>query len=212
MAAAVVDEALGRLAEWSLLAFSLDGQAVAAHRLVLRVVRERLAQQGRLAAVCLAAARCWTSARGPLDGSPDRLAVRDVPEQVAALRQAAAGLAGGAGELEAALLRLRFWALYHLNELGDSAAQAIAAGEPLIEDCERLLGPDHRDTLGSRDNLATAYRAAGRAAEAIPLNERTLADLERLLGPDHRHTLASRDNLASAYQAAGRTAEAIAAV
>ena len=54
---AVVDAALGRLAEWSLLAFSLDGQAVAAHRLVLRVVRERLARQGRLAAVCLAAAR-----------------------------------------------------------------------------------------------------------------------------------------------------------
>jgi hypothetical protein len=46
--AAVADEALGRLAEWSLLAFSLDGQAVLAHRLVLRVVRERLKYQGRL--------------------------------------------------------------------------------------------------------------------------------------------------------------------
>ena len=52
----MVDEALGRLAEWSLLAFSLDGQAVIAHRLVLRVVRDTLAQQGRLAAVCRAAA------------------------------------------------------------------------------------------------------------------------------------------------------------
>ncbi len=36
---AVVDEALGLLAEGSLLGFSLDGQAVIAHRLVLRVVR-----------------------------------------------------------------------------------------------------------------------------------------------------------------------------
>ena len=36
----VVDEALGRLAERSLLTFSLDGQAVIAHRLVLRVVRD----------------------------------------------------------------------------------------------------------------------------------------------------------------------------
>ena len=44
--------------------------------------------------------------------------MRDVPEQVAALWQAVAGLADGAGELEAALLRLRFWALYHLNVAG----------------------------------------------------------------------------------------------
>ena len=34
----------------------------------------------------------------------------------------------------------------------------------------------------SRNNLAEAYRDAGRAAEAIPLHERTLADRERVLG------------------------------
>ena len=45
-AAAAVDAALGRLAERSLLAFSLDGQAVIAHRLVLRVVRDGLAAAG----------------------------------------------------------------------------------------------------------------------------------------------------------------------
>ena len=88
----MVDEALGRLAEGSLLAFSLDGQAVIAHRLVLRVVRERLAQQGRLAAVCRAAASVLEARAEALAGSPDRAAVRDVPEQVAALQQAAAGV------------------------------------------------------------------------------------------------------------------------
>ncbi len=46
LGAAAVNEALGRLAEGSLLAFSLDGQAVIAHRLVMRVVRERLALRG----------------------------------------------------------------------------------------------------------------------------------------------------------------------
>ena len=61
-----------------------------------------------------------------------------------------------------------------------------------------MLGPDHRDTLyASRNNLALAYRAAGRAAEAIPLHERTLADRERILGPDHPDTLTSRNNLAA---------------
>jgi hypothetical protein len=45
-----------RLAVFSVaLAFSLDGQVVFAHRLVPRVVRDRLVQQGRLAAVCWAA-------------------------------------------------------------------------------------------------------------------------------------------------------------
>jgi hypothetical protein len=36
-------------------------------------------------------------------------------------------------------------------------------GESLIEDAERVPGPDRPDTLGSRDNLALAYQEAGRA-------------------------------------------------
>jgi hypothetical protein len=50
VAAEVVDEALGRLAGSSLLTFSTGGGTVTAHRLVMRVVRERLARQGGLAA------------------------------------------------------------------------------------------------------------------------------------------------------------------
>lgn len=69
------------------------------------------------------------------------------------------------------MLRLRLWALYFLNELGDSTAQAIAVGQPLLDDARRVLGPDHPSTLGSRGNLANACQAAGRAAEAIPLHE-----------------------------------------
>ena len=64
-----------------------------AHRLVLRVVRDSLVQQGRLAAVCRAAASVLDARAGALAGSLDRAAVRDVPEQVTALWQAAAGLA-----------------------------------------------------------------------------------------------------------------------
>jgi len=210
VAAGVVDGALARLAEASLLAFSLDGQAVIAHRLVLRVVRDRLARRGRLAAVCRDAASVLDARAGALAGSLDRVAVRDIPEQVTALREYAASSVSGAGEeLTRMLLGLRGWALYHLYALGDSMAQAIVAGEPLAADCERVLGPDHPDTLNSRNNLAAAYWAAGRAAEAIPLHQQTLADRERVLGPDHPDTLTSRNNLALAYQAAGRAAEAI---
>jgi tetratricopeptide (TPR) repeat protein len=209
MSAAAVDETLGRLAEWSLLAFTVDGQVVLAHRLVLRVVHERLAQQMRLAEVCQAAAQLLITRADALLGSRDRLAMRDMPEQVAALRQTAAGLAGRNGELDAALVRLRFYAFYHLNELGDSAAQAIAVGEPLLEECARMLGSDHSLTLTLRNNLANEYSSAARLARAIPVYERTLADRKRLLGPDHPDTLQSQNNLAVAYQRAGLTAEAI---
>ena len=71
------------------------------------------------------------------------------------------------------------------------------------------LGPDHPRTLISRNNLAGAYRDAGRLDEAIPLYEQTLEDRTRILGPHHPDTLTSRDGLAYAYQAAGRLDEAI---
>ena len=71
------------------------------------------------------------------------------------------------------------------------------------------LGPDHPSTLTSRNNLAYAYRAAGRLNEAIALHEQTLEDRTRILGPHHPDTLTSRNNLAYAYQAAGRLNDAI---
>ena len=56
VAASMVDQALERLNERSLLGFSLDGQAVSVHRLAARVIRAGLARQGRLATACRAAA------------------------------------------------------------------------------------------------------------------------------------------------------------
>ncbi len=207
----MVDEALGRLAGSSLLIFSVDGTTVTAHRLVMRVVRERLARQGHLTVTCQAAAAALEAQAQSLSQAwQDRPAHRDLVEQIMALYEHSASSPGEAGsELAQAVLRLRGWAVWFLLELGDSAAQATQVAETLLGDMEQILGPDHPDTMTSRTNLATAYRAAGRTAEAIPLHERTLADRERILGPDHPDTLHSGNNLANAYLAAGRTAEAI---
>ena len=71
------------------------------------------------------------------------------------------------------------------------------------------LGPDHTDTLASRNSLAGAYRDAGRLDKAITLYEQTLEDSVRVLGLDHPSTLASRFDLADAYRASGRLDEAI---
>ncbi|MDE1674321.1 tetratricopeptide repeat protein, partial [Nocardia gipuzkoensis] len=88
-------------------------------------------------------------------------------------------------------------------------ARALAHHHQAFTDCERILGPEHPNTLASRSNLASAYREAGRLDEAVVLHERTLADRERILGDDHPATLASRDNLAGTYQEAGRLDEAV---
>ena len=210
--AEVVDEALGRLAGSSLLTFSTGGGTVTAHRLVMRVIRERLARQGHLAATCQGAAAALQARAGSLQQAwRDRPARRDLVEQILAVHEHAAACPSEAGsDLTLALLQLRRWAVWFLGDLGDSAAQAIAVAGPLLADHERILDPDHPGTMGSRNNLAAAYVAAGRAAEAIPLHERTLADRERILGPDHPDTLGSRNNLAYAYQEAGRAAEAVA--
>ena len=83
----------------------------------------------------------------------------------------------------------------------------------VVKDCdysqERVLGPDHPDTLTTRNNLAGAYDSAGRFGEAIELFEQVLDDRVRVLGSDHPDTLTARNNLAGAYDSAGRFGEAI---
>ena len=77
-----------------------------------------------------------------------------------------------------------------------------------LADSERTLGPDHPNTLTSRNNLAGAYQASGQLERAIPLFEATVNDSERTLGPDHPDTLNGRNNLATALWDVGRWEEA----
>jgi RNA polymerase sigma factor (sigma-70 family) len=208
--ATVVDQALEWLSDQSLLTSSLDGQTVQMHRLIAQVVRHGLVRRRRLGAVCWVAASVVEAYAIAQAGSQDRLAVRRIPQLVTALLDNTAELGGEADEeLAGILLRLRFLSLYHLVELGDSASQAIAVGEPLTADLERLLGPGHWDTLNARNSLAAAYLAANRVADATSVFEQTLAVFQRQLGADHPDALTSQNNLANAYQDAGRIAEAI---
>ena len=210
VAASMVDQALERLNERSLLGFSLDGQAVSVHRLAARVIRAGLARQGRLGPACRAAASAVEGSVAALANHPDHAAVMEMLGQVAALAENAGTAADDPGEqLPAMLTRLRSLALNHLVELGDTMPHAIAIGEPLIADLDRLLGPDDPDTVRARNDLARAYRETGRVADAVPLVEQVLAARERLFGADDPRTLASRNNLASAYRATGRAADAI---
>jgi tetratricopeptide (TPR) repeat protein len=206
-----IDEALGRLASASLLTFSVDGATVAAHRLTMRVTVERQAQDGGLGSLGAGTAELlWTVTQSLAEPWRNRAAARDAIQQIRALHEHLVPYLGDLNPgLIQTLLRLRGWALWCLNELGDSFAQALEYAQDLVADTEHVLGEMHPDTLSSRSYLAGAYQAAGRLDEAVPLLERTVADRERVLGQIHPDTLAARNNLAYAYQAAGRLDEAI---
>jgi tetratricopeptide (TPR) repeat protein len=210
VAASMVDQALERLNERSLLGFSLDGQTVSVHRLAAQVIRAGLARQGRLGSACRVAASAVEGSVAALAKHLDHAAVTELLGQVTALADNAAAAPDDAGDLLAMMLmRLRSLALNHLVELGDAMPHAIVIGEPLTADLDRLLGPDDPDTIRTRNDLARAYRETGRVADAVPLVEQVLAARERLFGADDPRTLASRNNLASAYRATGRAADAI---
>jgi hypothetical protein len=211
----VADEALGRLADASLLTFSGDDESdepvVTSHRLVMRIVRERAAHDGSLANV---GPMTFAMVAGAIRSFGElwrhRTAARDLVGHIIALNHHLAPYVRADDKaLVKDLLSSRGWALRCINELGDSPAQAVELGESLVADRVRALGEDHPDTLTSQANLARAYHAAGRFGQAIPLHERTLADRERILGDDHPDTLTSRNNLASAYQATGRVNQAV---
>ena len=66
------------------------------------------------------------------------------------------------------------------------------------------LGADHPKAVFSMQNLALAYKAAGKLDEAIALLREALEKRRTSLGPDHADTLKTLSDLASAYEAAGR--------
>jgi tetratricopeptide (TPR) repeat protein len=74
----------------------------------------------------------------------------------------------------------------------------------------KKLGADHPSTLTTLNNLANAYRRAGKVPEAIALFKQVRDAFVKKLGSDHPNTLATLGNLASAYEDAGEVAEAIA--
>ena len=188
VAAAVVDQALTQLVEQALLASTIDGQTVIMHDLVARIVREGLARQQRLTAVCRAAVSAQEAYAATVAGSGRFAEAIPLFEQTLLGRERLLG----ADHPDTLHTRTSLAAVY--RDAGRTA-DAIPLVQQILAARERLLGADHPSTLASRNNLASAYRAASRPAEAIPLFEQNLAACERLLGADHPRTLASRHNL-----------------
>ena len=98
-----------------------------------------------------------------------------------------------------------------VEELGQAGElyAALDLAEATLADSERVLGPEHPETVTGLINLAAIYGGFGRYGEAEALNRRALARrAKRVLGPEHPDTLTSVNNLAFLYSATGRHADA----
>jgi tetratricopeptide (TPR) repeat protein len=203
-----LSEALGRLAAYSMI--TLTTSTVTVHRLVQAITRtpdptDPYRLPGDIAAARDTATAALATALNGYDPEdpPDWRVYRQVlPHARALLDHTTPDTDSPAtGQV--------------LNELGryltgqGEVGTAIAYHARATTSRERLHGPDHPDTLISRNNLAYAYRLAGDLGRAVPLFEANLADYERVLGPDHPNTLISRNNLAGAYRSAGDLGRAI---
>ncbi|OCC11051.1 serine/threonine-protein kinase [Streptomyces sp. PTY087I2] len=78
----------------------------------------------------------------------------------------------------------------------------------VAEQRDRVLGPDHPDTLASHYEIGLTLSRTGRAEEALRAFTRVAEGRERTLGPDHPQTLAARQGTAHALGRLGRHAEA----
>ena len=199
-----VDKALGRLAGSSLLTFSGGDTIVTAHRLVMRVISDKMKEEKRITIVFQAVGEALISNAELIREEWEHSVVSNLVGQINTLVRHIGLPDGRNNQLLRCLLSLRVERARFLDDLGQSPAQAVGDGVRLVADAEEILGPQDPCTLTCRHNLAIAYQQAGRDDKAIELYERNLKDRERILGIDDLATLTSRNSLATAYHDASR--------
>jgi len=207
-----LDTAVARIVESSLAVWTTDRRGIVMHRLVARAIRDQLQTAAELNASISSTVR-----------GLEKLLVEE--DQAWEQRDASTEIVAHAIDLWENIARattrdvqtqqglehyayLAHWAVRHLRATAD-LSRAIDISISALATCERVLGPDHPDTLTFRNNLAITYESAGKLGQAIPLHQETVAARERVLGPNDPQTLTSRNNLAIAYESAGNLDQAI---
>ena len=185
-------DAIGALHRYSLVTPAAD-RSVSVHRLVQAVTADQMPAE--LAREWQQAAAALIEAAIPGDtGLPGTWPVCAVllPHAQVALADDSDGMTRIAGYLG--------W--------NGSYAAARDLQRRIIDARERVLGPEHPNTLAARHQLARWTGEAGDAAAARDLLAGLLPVLERVLGPEHPNTLIVRDSLARWTGQAGDPAAA----
>src|SRR5690606_22647236 len=77
--------------------------------------------------------------------------------------------------------------------------RAVKNAERAVDLLTKELGEEDRHTFQAINNLAIAYKRAGRPADAVPLQAKGLEFWRRVNGPEARETLAQAANLGGLY-------------
>jgi hypothetical protein len=184
--AAKLDEALARLVELSLLVWGESGTSVMMHRLVARVIRDRIHVTGLLPTVLIATVQALTPLRIAGEqawaqrAQGDQLVAHALTIWTIAL-QHSSNDAPLVPEQLARCAEMANWAVDHLTLTAD-VSRAAQVGKQVLEECQRVLDVGHPCILTAGHNLATAYASAGRLAEAIALYKQTLTGRKQELG------------------------------
>ena len=200
-------DALTELIHRSIVQQSADKATTRLHRLQAQVLRESWTETESVQAAQAAAdllSRVNISAIPRNDTKSRRRETRDLIEQLRAITTQ--DYSGSLFAFKQVRNRLNV-AFRHAHDLG-LPFEALTLNEA-VDIIGELLGPDHRDTLTSRNKLAYTFLTVGRTEEAVNLYEQTLQGSITGLGEDHPHTLIARNDLAHAYQTAGHLNEAI---
>jgi len=210
-----IDETIGRLAEASLLTFTLNGDAVLMHRFTQRVLRDRADHVGLLPDLIVQAAQLIRSSRPDPRSAisaggrweTQRALGQHLIMQIDALWEVTAAHADSItstahseafGKARDMVLALRSWSISYLWNNHDPG-RAIEIGSTVVADHERILGDDCASTMDARCGLALAYGMQRRHDEAIALNEQIVAWYAASKGPDDPITLNLRNTLANNY-------------
>ncbi|WP_306334991.1 tetratricopeptide repeat protein [Streptomyces sp. KL118A] len=162
-------------------------QAVRVHQLVQRSIRETLTRD-RIDEAAVAVADALVEAWPEVE--KDAALGRALRANADALRSVADG---------------PLWAERAHDVVFRTATSVAAAGhythaleqfKTLVGQAVRRLGPDHRDTLRSRLNLAEMWAMSGHPLVAVGELREVVGDTERVCGPDDPDTLRARHSLA----------------
>jgi tetratricopeptide (TPR) repeat protein len=103
-------------------------------------------------------------------------------------------------EMWAALLHSAGHFLIQLGQYELSEKMTLTS----LETRQRLLGPEHSDSLYTMNQHAIILHMRAKYTEAEEVYKHVLATRKRLLGAEHNETLTSMNNLASVYSAVGQ--------
>jgi tetratricopeptide (TPR) repeat protein len=112
----------------------------------------------------------------------------------------------GAGERDSILALTR---LADAEEQAQRYRDALAGYASALEIAERVLGPEHPDTVKCRFSVAAHRLCQGSPEAAIPLFEQVLENYRRNFGADDERTLKIRRDLARCHDSAGRADRAL---